>query len=252
MYGRLGLMTPNSEGETQGEGWLIRGGGRYLRLGGHWWWCVHMLRGSGDMLHQKKIGALRSLLRPYSYSNLYLDLMLLEFRPRVFFEVPLAMLHDSWSQVVPDSLKVGALKGKSLPRGGEGHVPLVPPVSLPMLAASSLNINLSTNMASEAISEHLYIFFWWSMPPDPCSVWTHHHRCPSPPPISNTFRHLWLTTLHWLHPLSQEVTDQESRLVYHALSIPSESGGYWPRVPASLPCIVYTLWVRRLLTKSPG
>jgi len=146
----------------------------------------------------------------------------------------------------------GGTEGQILTKGGEGHVPLVPPVSLPMLAASSLNINLSTNMASEAISEHLYIFFWWSMPPDPCSVWTHHHRCPSPPPISSTFRHLWLTTLHWLHPLSQEVTDQESRLVYHALSIPSESGGYWPRVPASLPCIVYTLWVRRLLTKSPG
>ena len=33
-----------------------------------------------------KLGALRSLLRPYLYSNLYLDSMPLEYRARVFLE----------------------------------------------------------------------------------------------------------------------------------------------------------------------
>ena len=33
-----------------------------------------------------KLGALRSLLGPYSYSNLYLDSMPLEYRARVFLE----------------------------------------------------------------------------------------------------------------------------------------------------------------------
>ena len=45
-----------------------------------------------------------------------------------------------------------------------------------ILVALSPNINLSTNMASEAISEHL--LFLGSMPPDPPSISTHHHRCP--------------------------------------------------------------------------
>ena len=46
--------------------------------------CVstHMLGRSGGMLPQKfflKLGALRSLLRPYLYSSLYLDSMPLEY-----------------------------------------------------------------------------------------------------------------------------------------------------------------------------
>ena len=88
-----------------------------------------------------KLGALRSLLRPYLYANLYLDSMPLEYRARVFLErrspcsgITEPSLHvfqrrGMFKKVtVPDSLKVGALKDKSLPRGGGGgHVSLVPP-----------------------------------------------------------------------------------------------------------------------------
>ena len=90
------------------------------------------------MLPQKiffKLGALRSLLRPYLYSNLYLDSMPLEYRARVFLE-----RHSPCSGIAEPSLhrvpatgygskgvkkghrtrqfEGGALKGKSLPRGG--------------------------------------------------------------------------------------------------------------------------------------
>ena len=83
-----------------------------------------------------KLGALRSLLRPYLYSNLYLDSMPLEYRTQVFLECRLPCsgitepsLHMFQQRgmvkkiTIPDSWKGGALKGKSLPRGG--HVPLV-------------------------------------------------------------------------------------------------------------------------------
>ena len=76
-------MTPNFEGETQGtkvdyhqRRWKVlviggEGGGGTddsvcTREGG---------RGHAPPKKKQKIGALRSLLRPFLYSNLYLDLM---------------------------------------------------------------------------------------------------------------------------------------------------------------------------------
>ena len=62
------------------------GGGRYLRLGGGTddGACVsmHAQGGLGACSLRKilKLGALRLLLRPYLYSNLYLDSMPLEYR----------------------------------------------------------------------------------------------------------------------------------------------------------------------------
>ena len=78
-----------------------RGGGRYLRLGGHRWWCVYKYahaRGVWGMLPPPppppptpnfffKLGALRSLLRPYLYSNQdssYLELVLHFFVTKSF------------------------------------------------------------------------------------------------------------------------------------------------------------------------
>ena len=56
-----------------------------------------------------------------------------------------------------------------------------------ILAASNPNINLSTSMASEAISEHLIIKIFLGehapRPPSACVLRTHHHRCP---PIYDT------------------------------------------------------------------
>ena len=105
------------------------------------------------MLPQKrflKLGALRSLLRPCLYSNLYLDSMPLEYRARVFLErrSPCSGIAESSLHVfqrrgmvkkvtVPDSLKGGALKGKSLPKGGT--CPWCPlPVPPPMPSSSSI------------------------------------------------------------------------------------------------------------------
>ena len=81
-----------------------------------------------------KLGALRSLLRPYLYSNLYLDSM-----PLVFLECrspcsgiaePSLHVFQRWFKRYQKGHRTrqfegGALKGKSLSRGG--HVPLVPP-----------------------------------------------------------------------------------------------------------------------------
>ena len=65
------------------------GGGRYLRLGGtDDGACVRTSGVWGHAPPEKnfKLGALRSLLRPYLYSNLYLDSMPLENRAQVFLE----------------------------------------------------------------------------------------------------------------------------------------------------------------------
>ena len=84
-----------------------------------------------------KLGALRSLLRPYLYSNLYLDSMPLEYRARVFLEhrspcsgIAEPSLHVFQQRgmvkkvTVPDSLQ-GGTKRQILTKGG--HVALVPP-----------------------------------------------------------------------------------------------------------------------------
>ena len=100
-----------------------RGGGRYLRLGGHQWWCVRKYAHAG---------ALRSLLRPYLYSNQdssYLELILRlfvtkSFRDRWVITVRIPAIRG-WSSkgvkkvTIPDSLKGGV------------HVPLVPPPPVP-------------------------------------------------------------------------------------------------------------------------
>ena len=88
-----------------------------------------------------KLGAVRSLLRPYLYSNLYLDSMPLEYRVRVLLECrsPCSGIAEPSLHVlqrrgmvkkvtVPDSLK-GGTKRQILTKGG--HVPLVPPPVLP-------------------------------------------------------------------------------------------------------------------------
>ena len=87
------------------------GGERYLRLGG-----AHAPRGVwGHAPPEKflKLGAVRSLLRPYLYSNLYLDSMLLEYWARVLLECHVQGLlshqctcsSDGKKVTVPDSLK---------------------------------------------------------------------------------------------------------------------------------------------------
>ena len=53
-----------------------------------------------------KLGALRSLLRPYLYSNLYLDSMLLEYRSRVFLE-----RHSPCSGIAEPSLHMFQRRG---------------------------------------------------------------------------------------------------------------------------------------------
>ena len=88
----------------------------------------------------EKLGALRSLLRPYLYSNLYLDTMPLEYQARVFLEchspcsgITEPSLHMFQQQgmvkkvTIPDSLQggEGGTKRQILTKGG--HSPLVPP-----------------------------------------------------------------------------------------------------------------------------
>ena len=80
-----------------------------------------------------------------------------------------------------------------------------------ILAASSPNINLSTNMASEAISEHLILkeFSGEACPQTPLAracLRSQHHRCPPnrkylPPPLRTTVRVPYCarpTNLFWL------------------------------------------------------
>ena len=78
----------NSHGYTRQSG----GSGRYLRLGGHWWWCMHKhahTRGSGACSKKKKfrLGALRwHFWGHISTQNLYLDSMPLKYQANVFLE----------------------------------------------------------------------------------------------------------------------------------------------------------------------
>ena len=87
-----------------------------------------------------KLVAVRLLLRPYLYSNLYLDSMPLEYRAQVFLEhrSPCSGIAEPSLHRVPATEYGqkghrtrqfeggGALKGKSLPRGGT-RCPWCPP-----------------------------------------------------------------------------------------------------------------------------
>ena len=77
-----------------------------------------------------------------------------------------------------------------------------------ILAALSPNINLSPNMASEAISEHLiskiYLGEHAPRPPSACILTHAPSLVPPPPPpptIISTFRHLcnWDDLSHWVN-----------------------------------------------------
>ena len=92
-----------------------------------------------------KLGALRSLLRPYLYSNLYLDSMPLEYRAKYFWSVArhvqgslshhcMCSSDGVWSKGHRTrQFEGGAVKGKSIPRGGT--CPWCPPPPPPGSAA---------------------------------------------------------------------------------------------------------------------
>ena len=99
-----------------------------------------------------KLGALRSLLRPYLYSNLYLDSMPLEYRAKYFWSVArhvqgslshhcMCSSDGVWSKGHRTrQFEGGAVKGKSIPRGGTCPwcPPPPPPVLPPILAPISV------------------------------------------------------------------------------------------------------------------
>ena len=90
------------------------GSRRYLRLGDTDDGACVSTHELGDLgtCSPETFGALRSLLRPYLYSNLYLDSMPLEYQARVFLE-----RHSPCSGIAEPSLHVVLVTGY----GQKGH-----------------------------------------------------------------------------------------------------------------------------------
>ena len=141
---------------------------------------------------------------------------------QVFFEVPLAMLHGSWSQVVPDSLKGGHWRANPYQGRGRGMCPWYPAPSFatyvmkscsyipcvikhmlfwlalappsepggywPRVPASGIKskykFEYKNGLRSDLrASTYFLVLFWWSMPQIPLAC-AHTIIGASPPPQS--------------------------------------------------------------------
>ena len=101
-----------------------------------------------------------------------------------------------------------------------------------ILAASSPNINLSTNMVSEAMSEQLILkLFWGSMPPDPPSACVSTHTPSSVPPPPNR--------KYLPPPMDYMISSSSSSSCWRACS---------NRTPHQVVCIVFKEIVQLLIS----